>query len=545
MLRRLIFAALAVLVSCACNAASVDPKDDPNEAPRAPSAADFSWDGRSAHAFRDTSSGLRFLVPATGYRVTATHFERSTPPIKLKHEIKITAGRNEVVRIDVWNNVERLELSAWFDKYLRFMVTPETRVDLSSAGRRGVPAIVVEQPRSTQATARRAAVLQLGDRVVRVTCLDAEDSRARAVFDRALGDSRRRGRAMMPRLQALLLAVATLALSGPAASVYQCGPDTDDCKCGMNDPYPCCSNGGNCTWWAWDQACCHWAVGLPGWGNANQWAGNAKAHPNYQVLSYPVVNSIANRVSGSYGHVAWVTAVKGSSVTVTEQNCWGGWGHSTATRDKSYYDGGFIVPKGQCECKPGESQTQSCGNCGERARSCNSSCQWGSWGTCGGQGSCTPGETESQSCGSCGQQQRTCDGDCHWSELSTCTEAATFSAGSCSTGKSGVCAEGSEQCVDGDVVCTPSVEPSPEKCNGLDDDCDGEVDEEGCWNDAGAAVPPISQPGTGGGQATRTVAAGTESGCSLTAGDSPAGSSRYLLLALLGLAAAARRRTWR
>jgi hypothetical protein len=60
----------------------------------------------------------------------------------------------------------------------------------------------------------------------------------------------------------------------------QCGDQIDDCPCGMPNPYPCCDNDcddpldwtdvcdGNCCWWAWDQACCNWGVGLPGWGSA-------------------------------------------------------------------------------------------------------------------------------------------------------------------------------------------------------------------------------------------------------------------------------------
>jgi MYXO-CTERM domain-containing protein len=223
--------------------------------------------------------------------------------------------------------------------------------------------------------------------------------------------------------RALLLAVFTAALlaAAPAAAVSQCGPDKDLCQCGMNNPYPCCSNGGNCTWWSWDRACCHWKVGLPGWGNANQWAGNARNHPSYNVVSTPVVGSIAVRVAGDYGHVAWVTAVSGSSVTVTEQNCWGGWGHQSATRDKSFYDGGFIVKADVCECSPGQTQTQSCGQCGSQKRTCGTNCRWGAWSTCGGQGACLPGQTEKQGCGQCGTQQRTCSSSCSWGAFGTCS----------------------------------------------------------------------------------------------------------------------------
>ena len=346
------------------------------------------------------------------------------------------------------------------------------------------------------------------------------------------------------------LALASFALlaatASPAGAVYQCGPDKDDCKCGMDDPYPCCSNGGNCTWWAWEQACCHWAVGLPGWGNANQWAGNAKTNPKYDVLSTPVPGSIAVRVSGSYGHVAWVTAVSGSKITVTQQNCWGGWGHETSTFLASYFDGGFVVPHVDCECQAGQTETQSCGNCGEKKRTCNSSCKWGSWGACGGEGACTPGESDEQACGDCGKHARACQNDCSWGDFGACSGPDPSDGGvTCSTGEPGVCAAGTKMCVEGSTECVATTAASPEICDGLDNDCNGSIDDStACWKKGGidAGGHATTAPDAGSAQKGSADSADVSGEASCTLSERPSGRSAGGLAGLLLVAALAVRR---
>jgi len=75
----------------------------------------------------------------------------------------------------------------------------------------------------------------------------------------------------------------------------------------------------------------------------------------------------------------------------------------------------------------------------------------------------------------------------------------------CSTGKLGVCALGVTECGGGgaQVTCQQTEQPSPEKCNGVDDDCNGQVDngatcpESGYVCDNGKCVPhcgPIEYP---------------------------------------------------
>jgi hypothetical protein len=169
-----------------CEVQGNDPKADP--VPAKVGAADLDWDGVALRSHRDAPSALRFPIPATGYRVRATHFDPSTPPIKMKHEISILRERSEVIRVDVWNDSEGLGLNAWFEKYLRFMATPDATVETTRAGKVGASSIVVLQPRSEQATARRHVITEIDGRVLRVTVTDADDARAGAIFDRISAD---------------------------------------------------------------------------------------------------------------------------------------------------------------------------------------------------------------------------------------------------------------------------------------------------------------------------------------------------------------------
>ncbi|KAJ2850514.1 hypothetical protein IWW36_001832 [Coemansia brasiliensis] len=63
----------------------------------------------------------------------------------------------------------------------------------------------------------------------------------------------------------------------------------------------------------------------PNWGNANTW-DNAAKQTGVPINSKPVPGCIAQTNAGKYGHVAWVTKVSGSSVTVEEYN----WSHREA-----------------------------------------------------------------------------------------------------------------------------------------------------------------------------------------------------------------------
>ena len=201
----------------------------------------------------------------------------------------------------------------------------------------------------------------------------------------------------------------------------------------------------------------------------------------------------------------------GTRTRTCGSNCqWGGWGScgsqgpcapgqgqsegcgSCGTRSRtctaSCQWGGWGSCGGQGPCAPGSDQSEGCGNCGTRARSCTSACQWGGWGACAGEGPCAPGQAESEACCDCGERSRTCTAACPWAGWGGCAGPDPPGAPTCDTGKLGDCAAGVVRCTAGCLTCTDTVAPSPEQCDGRDNDCDGPVDEEA--TELGAS-PPI------------------------------------------------------
>lgn len=143
-----------------------------------------------------------------------------------------------------------------------------------------------------------------------------------------------------------------------------------------------------------------------------------------------------------------------------------------------------------CDCSPGQQQTDGCGQCGHRVRTCEGNCHWGGWSGCLGEGPCSPGAVETEGCCDCGTTSRTCGGDCQWTGWSGCAGPDPAGSPPCDTGLLGVCADGTIRCLEGCLGCAQHVYPTDEVCDGLDNDCDGPVDDEALT--LGEPPPPLA-----------------------------------------------------
>src|SRR5690606_17761628 len=72
-------------------------------------------------------------------------------------------------------------------------------------------------------------------------------------------------------------------------------------------------------------------------------------------------------------------------------------------------------------------------------------------------------------------------GDNDFEDLLMRVEGIQCSGGGapCDTGQPGICSDGTLQCKNGKLECIQNVQPGSEVCNSRDDDCDGEIDEDG------------------------------------------------------------------
>lgn len=158
------------------------------------------------------------------------------------------------------------------------------------------------------------------------------------------------------------------------------------------------------------------------------------------------------------------------------------------------------------ECYTGADGTAGVGACKKGSQTCAN----GTWGECAGQVVPKPEECNSadDDCnnaiddmgqsmcgvGAClvvvdkcvnGQTQQcipgqpsveVCDGiDNNCNQL--VDETDPMLDANCDSGQLGLCQPGKQKCVAAALVCTPNVMPKTEDCNGLDDDCNGTVDD--------------------------------------------------------------------
>ena len=188
------------------------------------------------------------------------------------------------------------------------------------------------------------------------------------------------------------------------------------------------------------------------WGGGDGSGG----HPNSGGRYDPSTNSWAATTttgapSGRYGHSAVWTGTEMIVWGGSDQNTGGRYCVSSCDSPATWYpdadgDGYGVSSVGVPSCTEPPWHTLSDGDCND------------------GNASVHPDAQET-----CNGNDDNCDGQID--------EGRPGGGAACATGQQGICAAGTMNCQSGAAVCTQNVQPRPETCNLLDDDCDGQTDE--------------------------------------------------------------------
>lgn len=150
------------------------------------------------------------------------------------------------------------------------------------------------------------------------------------------------------------------------------------------------------------------------------------------------------------------------------------------------------APNG-CACVTGQTQgcysgpagTQGTGICKGGTQTCDGN---GQWGVC--EGEILPSAVEK-----CEGTDDTCDGNVDEGCICTAGQTQPCYTGPAGTDNTGVCKPGSQLCDPTGAwgTCTGSVTPAPETCNGLDDDCNGAIDNDNPGGGNACVAPGLGE----------------------------------------------------
>ncbi len=143
------------------------------------------WDGHSFRRLVDAEAKVAFPVPLTQTLIESRHFPEAL--VTQSTDFLLLSGPEGFeVEIAIFRRGAAKTLTEWIDATLPFLRAAQHTELPWFAMRERVVAQLFELPRSGQQFSQREAVFFVPGRVVRVSCRNAEERRAVAVFEAVL-----------------------------------------------------------------------------------------------------------------------------------------------------------------------------------------------------------------------------------------------------------------------------------------------------------------------------------------------------------------------
>lgn len=285
------------------------------------------------NTYQDPGFGFSLQYPTIGWEIKTLLEDQHRDEFAMRRYVAFAGPGHSLIGIGIWDNESGLALSEWFGQHHSPLSEESQTLSTSDTRVAGNQAILLLQPGDANAPTTLHTIFQCDEQVFRIEYYAYDGGTAQETYLRMLASFQC---AHQPSSASQLPPLPLMASSEAWPEETWCCGNYDSCN-----PYPCCNNQGNCTWWAKykrpDFPC------MVSWGNAGPtWITRAREW-GFPTGTTPMRGAVAVVP----GHVAYVKEVYANGTYRVSQMGW----CRTCGEEVNMSGGEFIYCK--CCCCPG------------------------------------------------------------------------------------------------------------------------------------------------------------------------------------------------